>query len=298
MYSIGVDIGGTNLKIGLFQEDNLVQKNIVPTDKDNVVQQLLALIEECMTDNNVDLASLEKIAIGCPGLVSRGIVLSSANLNLNNCNLKKIVKGKFKCRVAVLNDVNLSAISEKNVGAGRGVNNFVMLTVGTGIGGSIFINGELYEGNGAGEFGHTIFKRDGRPCPCGRKGCAERYLSLIALSQFAKDCLQNSSSILANDDMIKASDIEKAYLEGDSVAQKIVEKYSQDFSEYLLDICNVLRPDKILIGGGLSFAPAIIDKIAKLCKKKGFGYPNSQKVDIEIAKLGNDAGIYGVLFAK
>lgn len=298
MYCIGVDIGGTNIKLGLFENNNLVEKISVPTDKENVLGQVIDLIKDILNRNNISKSDVEKIGIGCPGLVSKGIILASVNLNLNNCNMQDIIHQEFGCKVYVLNDVNMSALAEKNMGAGKGVDNFVMLTIGTGIGGSIIIGGEIYEGNGAGEFGHVIFERNGKECPCGRRGCAERYLSLIALSDLAHEYLKESKSILEDDKMIRASDIEKAYMAGDEVAKKIVNKYADDFSEYLLDICNCLRPDKILLGGGLSFAPIIIAEIAKLCKIKGYGYPNSRKVEIEIAKLGNDAGISGVLFAK
>lgn len=298
MYCVGVDIGGTNLKMGLFKDETLVQKIVVSTDKLNIVHQLENEIKKLLKINNLLVSDLDKISIGCPGLVSNGVVLASVNLNLNNCNLQKIIADIFKCKVYITNDVNMSAISESNIGAGKGVKNFVMLTIGTGIGGSIVIDGKLYEGNGAGEFGHMIFEKNGRRCMCGRNGCAEKYLSLNALSDMAKDYLTEEKSSLKIADNIRASDIEKEYLRGDNVATKIVKKYTEDFSEYLLDICNCLRPDKILIGGGLSYAPQIINKIAHLCKIKGFGYPNSHKVDIEIAKLGNDAGIYGVLFVK
>lgn len=298
MYCIGVDIGGTNIKMGLFESNNLVEKISVPTNKEDTLGQVIDLIKDMLNKNSISYDNLEKIGIGCPGLVSSGIILASVNLNLNNCNVQKIICQEFGCKVYVLNDVNMSALAEKNIGAGKDVDNFVMLTVGTGIGGSIIIGGEIHEGNGAGEFGHVIFERNGRECPCGRLGCAERYLSLIALSDLAHEYMQGCKSILKDDKMIRASDIEKAYIAGDEVAKKIVNKYACDFSEYLLDICNILRPDKILLGGGLSFAPVIVEEIAKLCKIKGFGYPNSRKVDIEIAKLGNDAGISGVLFAK
>lgn len=298
MYCIGVDIGGTNIKIGLFRDKDLIDKIVTPTNVDNVVEQLQNLLQDVLSKNNIPFSGLDKISIGCPGIVCNGVILASVNLNLNNCQMQKIMEEKFKCLVYVTNDVNMSAISEKNIGAGKGAQSFVMLTVGTGIGGSIVIDGKLYEGNGAGEFGHMIFERNGKECSCGRYGCAEKYLSLIALSDMAKDFMQGKKTIIPKGDIIRASDIADAYAKGDVVAKSIVEKYASDFSEYLLDICNCLRPDKILIGGGLSYAPAIIENIAHLCKVKGFGYPNSHKVDVEIAKLGNDAGIYGVLFVK
>ena len=298
MYLIGIDIGGTNIKYGLFEDNKLVFKDSVRTNTFDVVSQLQDIITSIINSHNITTKELERIGIGCPGLISKGIVLASANINLNNCNLQRIIEDKFNCNVVVRNDVDMATLTEINLGDGKGIDNLVMLTVGTGIGGSIVIDGKIYEGNGAGEFGHMTFVKNGVLCGCGRHGCAEKYLSAIALSTNAKEMIKGKSTIILDEDVIKASSIEEAFNRNDKIAIEIVQKYAEDFSEYLLDICNLLRPDRILIGGGLSYAPVIIDKIAHLCKIKGFGYPNAPKTDIGIAKFGNDAGIYGVLFAK
>lgn len=298
MYLIGIDIGGTNIKYGLFEDNKLIFKDSTSTNTSDVVSQLQEIITNVIKSYNISSNTLERIGIGCPGLISKGIVLASANINLTNCNLQKIIADKFNCNVIVKNDVDMATLTEINLGDGKGVDNLVMLTVGTGIGGSIVINGKIYEGNGAGEFGHITFVRNGSLCGCGRHGCVEKYLSAIALSSRAKEMIKGKSTILLDEDIIKASSIEEALNKNDKIATEIVQNYADDFSEYLLDICNLLRPDRILIGGGLSYAPVIIDKIAHLCKIKGFGYPNAPQTDIGIAKFGNDAGIYGVLFAK
>ncbi len=297
MYLIGIDVGGTNTKVGFFEGDNLKEKCVVPTQTEDVKSQIESIVKGLIDKYNIMAGDIDRIAIGCPGLVNDGVVLASANLNLNNVNLAKDLTQSLGIKTYVKNDVDMATLTEMNLGDGKGVSNFVMLTVGTGIGGSIVIDGKLYEGRGASEFGHMIFKRDGKKCNCGRLGCVEKYLSAIALIEMTKEKLQGSDSILKNLEELKASDIARAYMDGDKLAIEILDKYTEDFSEYLLDICNCLRPERILIGGGLSYAPLIVSQIEKLCKKKNFGYKNAPPTDIRVAKFGNDAGIYGVLFA-
>lgn len=297
MYLIGIDVGGTNTKVGFFDGDNLKEKSIFPTQTNDVKSQIESIVKGLLEKYNTKAGDIDRIAIGCPGLVSDGVVLASANLNLNNVNLAKDLTQSLGIKAYVKNDVDMATLTEMNLGDGKDVSNFVMLTVGTGIGGSIVIDGKLYEGRGVGEFGHMIFKRDGKKCNCGRLGCVEKYLSAIALIEMTKERLQGCDSILKNYEELRASDIARAYMDGDKLAIEIVDKYAEDFSEYLLDICNCLRPERILIGGGLSYAPLIVSQIEKLCKKKNFGYENAPTTDIRVAKFGNDAGIYGVLFA-
>lgn len=297
MYLIGIDVGGTSIKIGLFKEDKLINKYSIKTDVDNVINQLFLEIEKIINSNKIDIKDLSKIGVGFPGLISDGKVLYSVNLNVSNCNLQKKLEEKFKCTVVLKNDVDMALLAELNLGSHKKTDNIIMLTFGTGIGGSIALNGKLWEGKASGEFGHIIFERNGIKCNCGRSGCAEKYLSAVSFVSYAKKVCKNTNSMLKNFDDLKCSDIEMCCLNNDKVAVDLVEEYAQNLSEYLLDICNLLRPDTILIGGGLSFAPLILEKSAKLCIKKGFGYPFAPKTQITLAKLGGDSGIYGVLFA-
>ena len=296
MYLIGIDIGGTNVKYGLFRNKKLIDKYVEPTNNLDIIKQVVCTYSEFLTKNNLKLSDIDLVGVGFPGLVNNGKVLSSANLELNNCDLQKVLSKKLQSKVIVKNDVDMATLSEINIGAGKNVKNMVMLTVGTGIGGTTVIDGKIYEGNGAGEFGHITFEKGGKKCACGRRGCAEKYLSITALKERVVSKFGKYSSDLIINGVLQVAELENLYKSRDKEIVDIVEKYADDFSEYLLNICNLLRPDQILIGGGLSYAPTIVNKIADLCKIKGFGYPNAPSTRIKIAKLNNDSGIYGVLF--
>ena len=295
MYLIGVDIGGTNLKVGLIKDKKIIDKIVVPTNKDNVISQLEKIVSDLLASHSLTTQDIVRMGVGCPGIVVKGKVLNSVNLNFNNCDLQKILSKDLTIKTFVKNDADMAILGEYVLGAGKGAENVIMLTIGTGIGGGIILNGKLYEGNGAGEFGHVTLYKGGIKCNCGRLGCAEKYLSAIALSERAKQEIKKTKSTIELKPEVRASDIEKAYLDGDLCAKKIVDSYCEDLSAYLLNICNIFRPDRILIGGGLSYAPQIIKNVAQLCKNKYFGYPNAPQTDIKIAKLGNDAGILGVV---
>lgn len=296
MYLIGVDIGGTNLKIGLIKNKTIVDKIVEPTDKDDVVNQVKKLVNLIISKYSLKTSDIQKLGVGCPGIVIDGIIKESANLKLFNCNLVEILTNHFGIKTYVKNDADMAVLAEHTLGAGKGYDNVILITIGTGIGGGIIINNKLYTGTGgAGELGHVTMYNGGIACNCGRRGCAEKYLSAIALSLRAKETISTMPSSLSGQENITASSIEKAYLNGDECAKKIVDEYTYDLSEYLLNLCNVFRPNAILIGGGLSYAPKIIEKTVSLCKNKHFGYKNSNEVLITSAKLGNDAGILGVV---
>lgn len=295
MYLLGIDIGGTNLKVGLIKDKKIIDKIVVPTKKENVISQIEEIVDGLLSSHELTAKDIARMGVGCPGIVVKGKVLNSANLSFQNCDLQKILSKDLKIKTFVKNDADMATLGEYTLGAGKGAENIIMLTIGTGVGGGVILNGKLYEGNGAGEFGHVTLYKDGIKCNCGRLGCAEKYISAIALSERAKKELEKTKSIIELKPEVRASDIEKAYIDGDLCAKKIIDDYCEDLSEYLLNICNIFRPDRILIGGGLSYAPKIIENVAQLCKNKHFGYPNAPKTDIKIAKLGNDAGILGVV---
>jgi predicted NBD/HSP70 family sugar kinase len=169
----------------------------------------------------------------------------------------------------------------------------VLLTIGTGVGGGIIINGSLYEGNGgAGELGHTIYVKDGIPCNCGRNGCIEKYVSCIALSDRAKQLLEEyPNSIIEKSDEIYASTIYSAYEQGDECAKVLINEYVEDLSNLVLNYCNIFRPDTIVIGGGITHAQGIINLVSKKCKELKYGYNATPSVNIVASALGNRAGV-------
>ena len=294
MYLIGVDIGGTNLKVGLIKNQKIIDKIVVPTNSFDLIKQIVFVIDELLGNSNLSRTDLRGVSVGYPGIVIDGKIIKGSKFQLDNFDLQNYLETELKTTVIVKNDADMAVLAEKELGGVFAIN-MVMLTIGTGVGGGIIINNQLYEGTGgAGELGHVIFRKDGLPCNCGRSGCVEKYISAIALSNRAKEKMkQMPNSIILDNNEVKASDLIRAYEQGDKCAKIIVDEYVEDLTEYLIDICNIFRPEVILIGGGLSYAPQIINKVAFLCKERHYGLKNASPVIIKNAQLGYDAGILG-----
>jgi len=276
---IGIDIGGTNLKAGLIDNGRIIDKVTKPTNSFDLIKQIISTVNELKENNSV--TSIAGIGVGCPGIIVNGKVIESANLQLFDCDLQQILRDEFCIPVVVKNDADMATLAENKYGAGVGAKNMLLLTIGTGVGGGIIINNKLYEGNGgAGEFGHITYVKDGIECNCGRKGCFEKYVSAIALINKAKEIgisVEKVSELIDNYDENK----------------ELIDNYVEDLSNLLTSLCDVFRPEKIIIGGGITYAPRLISMTADICKSKFYGYKSSQKVEIVKANLGNDAGIMG-----
>ena len=296
MFFVGVDVGGTNLKIGLIDNNRIVDREIIPTNTFDIVRQIINAVKDICDKNNIEVTALSGVGIGFPGLVINGKVVDSANIGLSDCQLNELVADELGVACVVRNDGEMATLAEHRFGSGKGCNNMLLLTVGTGIGGGIIINNQLYVGNGgAGELGHITLVKDGIPCGCGRSGCAEKYLSAIAVQDNTKEYFRDypNSLLWQNMDNITISSILDAVDQGDECARLVVSEFVEHFADYLLGFCNIFRPEKILVGGGITHTPRIIEMVAKKCKEKDFGYKGSPEVDIEIASLGNDGGMLG-----
>lgn len=299
MLLVGIDVGGTHVKVGLIEDGQMVRQMTFATNAFDIIKQICNSVREIVQVHGCEMGELGGVAVGFPGMIIDNIVKDSPNIGLQECDIKDVIEKDLNVPVVVRNDANMATLAEQKLGAGNNCKNMLYLSFGTGIGGGIIINGDLYEGNGgAGEVGHIILEQGGKPCSCGRCGCAEQYVSLKALSEFAKECKVGYPDSCINENIdgsIYASELVRAYKRNDSCAKFVVDKYVDMVSQYLLNLCNLFRPEKIIIGGGLSHAPEIIEMISKECYKQSFGYKNSPKVDIVPAKLGNDAGIWGAV---
>lgn len=296
MYLIGIDIGGTNLKIGLIEDGALIDRIEVATNSFDLIKQLEATIIQLLDKNNLTIKEISGIGVGCPGVIVNGKVLESANLKLFDCDLQKILINTFDIPVIVKNDADMATLAENKLGAGNGTKNMLMLTIGTGVGGGIIINGNLYEGNGgAGELGHITYVKDGVPCNCGRKGCYEKYVSASALSSRALDMMKiiPNTIPIREDSKVYASDLIVKYHEKDQCAIEVIDQYVEDLSNLVMSLCNNFRPEIMVIGGGISYAPDIISMVSSRSKMYNYGYKGAPEVKIVRAKLGNDAGILG-----
>jgi len=296
MYYVGVDVGGTNLKIGLIKDNALIDKIVQPTNYFDVIGQVVNFIDEILQRNSIDRALVDGVGVGFPGIVHDGKVAHSVNLNFIDCNLQDILQNQLDMKVLVYNDADLATMAEHRIGAGANCENMIYISIGTGVGGGIICNGNLYQGTmGAGELGHIPLFYGGIECNCGQKGCIEQYVSCTALSRQAIDKIKDypESIIKVKDNYVHASDIMDAFDRQDKCAMEIVDRYVDYLSALVMAYCNIFRPNKIIIGGGIAHAPKIIEMTAKRVAKNKFGYPHSNSVEILVAKLGADAGVLG-----
>lgn len=304
---IGVDIGGTTIKIGIVEEDGTISaKSVINTEKtaDAVIDTLAAAIEKLLSENGLNEHKIKGIGIGCPGSVTAktGVVEFSGNLHWDKVELVKGLKSRINTEYRLTNDANAAAYGETVYGAAKGFSDVVMFTLGTGVGGGIIIDKKLYEGNESkgGEVGHTLLVMNGEECTCGRKGCIEAYISATALIRDTKRAMTKDASSkmwdYADNDINNVNGrtafaMEK---EGDAAATEVVNNYVAYLSEAIMDYCNIFRPEAFVIGGGISGeGKNLTDRIEAYCEPRFYGFKGTPKVKILTATLGNDAGIIG-----
>lgn len=307
MYSIGVDIGGMSIKVGIVDENgNIIKKDRVVTVKnaEQDIENTASLIKRLLYEKGLSIKDIKGVGVGCPGAVtsSTGVVDFLPNLNWYNVKLVDILKKSLDTEVVISNDANVAALGEVIYGCAKGYKTCVMFTLGTGVGGGIIIDGKLFEGNqskGA-ELGHTTLVLDGEPCGCGRKGCIEAYVSATALIRQTKKAMENDKTSKMWD--FVGGDIEKvdgrtafesAKL-GDATACKVRDEYVKYLSESMMSMFNIFRPEAFILGGGVSAqGDYLISRIKEYCQKFEYGYKAAPVPQILVATLGNDAGIIG-----
>ncbi len=306
-YSIGIDIGGMSVKLGLVDDlGKLYKKKVFKTSisPEENVDLIVEKVNEILSENSMELSDLQGIGIGCPGTINSNIgrVESWGNLGWEKVELVPMLKKRLNTNIKMVNDANLAILAEVNYGSAKNYKNAVMLTLGTGVGGGVVIDGNIFEGGeGMGaELGHVTLKVDGRKCNCGKKGCLEVYASATALMRQTKDAMKKDKNSL----MWKMADFSLKNVDGripfecaklgDKTALNVVDTYVKYLSEGIMSFLNIFRPEAIIIGGGVSGAGEyLLEKIENFCKKYYYGFKNTPKPDFYIATLGNDAGILG-----
>lgn len=291
---VGIDIGGTSTKIGLVDSENkLLATGKVATDYTKSPRELIGEIAagvlKLLDENSMVIEQCSGVGIGVPGTVNRkkGEVLYSNNLKWENINLVEEMSRYLPIPISIANDADCATLGEVTVGAGKGYENMVMLTLGTGVGGGIIINGKLFTGSlqGGSELGHIVIKEKGRVCTCGRRGCLEAYASATAMRQFAAEVYGKPMEPL---------DLFNAARKNDKEAKKIVEQYIEDLGTGIVNIVNIFRPEIVLLGGGIAAQGEVLLKpIREKMQKECFGGLHGELPEIRIALLGNEAGILG-----
>lgn len=301
---LGIDIGGMTVKGILIDEYGKVfGEDSVPTDSDKGAEAMCGNIAKLIDKLilSVDKKEIVGAGIGCPGLIDskNGVVVFAGNLNLKNFQLSEEIEKRCRLKVKLTNDANAAALGEARFGAGSEYANSILITLGTGVGGGIIINGKLFEGGkSAGtEIGHTVIVENGLKCTCGRRGCFERYASARALIEQTKEAMEGNR----NSEMWKGYDLDTvtgktpfAYYDRDLTAMLVVDKYISHLACGILNMINVFRPEVIMLGGGVSEQGVALTKpLQKIIDAELFGGTDYAPVKIVKAKLGSRAGAFG-----
>ncbi len=297
---IGIDIGGMSIKAGVVNEKgDILAKHSVPTPKNDneaVLNAMLESINKALSKAGVKKEDIEAIGIGNPGVVDRdkGILLEATNIGFSDVPAREFLRKHIgNIPVLVENDANCAALGEFY--KAESSKNFIFITLGTGVGGGIIINGKLYVGtNGAaGELGHIVTHTNGRPCGCGRKGCWETYASVTGLIKTTEEHRHEIKGI-APEDKITGRTVFDLARKGDKDAERIRDMWIEEIAIGIVDMVNIFQPDQILIGGAISKeGDTILLPIINYVKNNAYSSERLSKPKIEISKIGGDAGIIG-----
>jgi len=311
MYNIGIDLGGTNIKVGVVDGNyNIVGKSNIKTNlprpSEEIAESIAEGVKLACADAGISVSDVNSIGIGTPGVANRntGVVLYSCNLGFNNFELGKVLGEKLGTQIFVENDANAAAFGEVVNGAGKGYKNVVVVTLGTGVGGGIIIDGKIYTGFNfcGGELGHTVIEYNGRQCGCGRKGCFEAYSSATALINMTKEAMEANpdsemwriAESIENVDGKTAFDGMRA---GDKTAIGVVDMYINYLGCGLVNIVNTFQPELLLIGGGICKEGENLTKpLNEYIERESYCIDLHRSTKLDIAKLGNDAGIIGAAY--
>lgn len=300
---IGIDVGGTNLVASkINDEGKILSKISVPVNRAASAEELCAdIVSLARSASQNDL--IEAVGIGFPGLVDNktGVVIQTPNMPFHNSAFRELFQKEWNVPLYMGNDANCAAIGEYWAGAAKGCDIAVMITLGTGIGGGLMLNGKLFTGfaNGGMEVGHVVIDPDGPTCGCGRKGCFEQYASATALIRSAKEAMLSSPDSLmwkacsGNVDTLQGIHVFKAAGEGDVAAQKVLNRYIDYLAIGLANLINILQPEIICLGGGISNAQdtLLLNPLREQVKK--YVFDKNAPLSLVKANLGNDAGLIG-----
>lgn len=309
MLFAGIDLGGTTIKGALVNEEGIIiRSKSIPTGGERphreIVLDMANLIVDLAKEEGIGLSEIARVGIGSPGTidVENGVVVFANNFaDFKNVPVRAIMQEVLPgMPIYMENDANVAALGENLFGAGRGKKSTVLITIGTGLGSGIIIDGKIFSGGfGGGEIGHTVIVADGKPCTCGRNGCWEAYSSATGMVRMAKEAIGRhpESVMAARGDELNAWDIGKAEQAGDAAAVETLEEYYHYMAIGLVNVINVFRPDAVILGGGPSadgelLRKPLYDRVAEKV------YGGRMDTELLIATLGNKAGIIGAAFLQ
>ncbi|MFA5293419.1 MAG: ROK family protein [Phycisphaerae bacterium] len=306
---IGIDFGGTNVKMGCFSNDmKMLWKISIPTDADMgpdvVIDRMVAAIKETAGKKNTPLEAIKAIGIGAPGPAkyTQGIIIRCANLpKFTNVPISKMLSDKLGKPVIFDNDANVACLGEFVAGAGKNIKNMVFFTLGTGIGSGIISDGKLLHGSGdnAAELGHTIVNINGRQCNCGQKGCAEAYASASHTALRASEAIKageesSLKDVLKKTGKITCKDVFEYSAKGDKLAKRITEETAEVLGVLCVNALHCSEPERIVFAGGMIAAgEPLLERIKFYFNKHIWKIKKEDTVEICFATIGEDAGIIG-----
>lgn len=313
-YYVGIDLGGTNIVAGVVDGDyNIIAKASTKTNcprpEKEIAEDMAKMAVQAVENAKLTMDDIEWIGIGTPGIANSatGIVERANNLGFINTPLVKYVKefvGRNDTPVYIENDANAAAYGEYVAGAAKGAKNAVCITLGTGVGAGIVIDGKIYAGsNFAGaEIGHTVIEVGGAPCTCGRKGCFEAYSSATGLIRMTKESMAENPDSIMNKmaeerGKVTARTSFDCMRAGDKYAKAVVDKYIKYLAAGITNTINTFQPDILCIGGGVcNEGDPLLLPVKAIVEEEDFANKSEKRTEIVIAKLGNDAGLIGAAF--
>lgn len=312
MYYLGIDLGGTNIAAGVVNENyEIIGRGKMKTNAgrsdDLILDDMAEAARMAVKDAGLELKDIASVGVGSPGSVNpyTGVIATSNNLGFSNLPMGKMLKERLGFNCYLENDASAAAYGEFIAGAGVGTKNFVAITLGTGVGGGIIIDGKLFSGANlaGGELGHTVIVMDGAQCTCGRKGCWEAYASATGLIHLTQAAMQsNKNSVMWELAEGKLENVNgrtafDAMRKNDEAGRAVVELYIRYVACGLINTINTFQPEIICIGGGISKEEDnLLIPIQKIVEAERFSKNLENQTQVKIAKLGNDAGIIGAAF--
>lgn len=311
-YYAGIDLGGTNIAVGIVDENyNIVGKASVKTNMprpaEEIIDDMVRATKMAAENAKIDPEIIEWVGVGTPGAANRktGVVIYSNNLNFHNLPMRDMISERFYGKkVYVENDANAAAYGEFVAGAAKGSKNAVVITLGTGVGGGIIINGDIYAGSNCygGEIGHTVIEFDGRQCSCGRKGCFEAYSSATGLINMTKEAMEKNKGskmweLAPTLDKVGGRTAFDAMRMNDKAGKEVVDLYIKYLACGITNMINTFQPEVLVIGGGVcNEGKTLTDPIQKIVDVEEYSGSKTEATKICIAELGNNAGIIGAAF--
>lgn len=309
MYTIGIDLGGTNIAAGVVDENmNIVTKMSVPTamprSAESIIDDMAATAKKAIEAAGITMDEIKWVGIGCPGTANsdEGIIEYANNLNFKDLPLADMMEKRLGKKIYIENDANAAAYGEYKAGAAKGSKSAVIITLGTGVGGGVIINGQMLRGfNFAGaELGHTVIEYNGRPCTCGRRGCFEAYASATGLANMTKESMNKFKDSKMWDvaegslDNVNGKTAFDAMRLGDKAGSEVVATYISYLAVGLTNVINIFQPEILCLGGGIcKEGDNLIKPLEKIINDERYSKFSKKQTKLCTAKLGNDAGIIG-----